>query len=149
MAVEVVSGDIFTSSAQALVNPVNCVGIMGAGLALVFKRRFPRNYDFYYQECAGGRVKIGKVLTYPTGMKSPKFIFNFPTKDHWCNRSKTEYIAEGLVSLSTQVQYLNLETVAMPALGCGLGGLIWEDVLLMIHKALDDHSAKFCVFMPR
>lgn len=126
-------GNIFDSECIALVNPVNCVGVCGAGLALEFKRKFPDNYKEYKKRCLLGEIKTGHMLL--TGMSlfvESTIIINFPTKDHWKNPSKLEYIKEGLSDLSNYVFLKGIASIAFPLLGCGLGGLKRKDVEVLI-----------------
>lgn len=123
--------DMFESQADALVNPINCVGTMGAGLAREFKRRFPGLNDHYVAAAARREVKVGRILVFPTldqSGRGPRYIFNFPTKDQWRNPSQLEWIVSGLVNLSEVCEDLKVQSIAIPALGCGLGGLDWEPV---------------------
>lgn len=125
-------GEYVDSRAVALVNPVNCAGTMGAGLAAQFKREFPRNFERYRHACMFKRMRIGRVyITYEEG----HFIVNFPTKDHWREKSKLEYIERGLTSLVAELPKHDIRSIAIPALGCGLGGLKWSDVLPLIERA--------------
>jgi O-acetyl-ADP-ribose deacetylase (regulator of RNase III) len=128
-------GSLFNSDAEALVNTVNTQGVMGKGIALEFKRRFPANYEFYRQACAQGQVQIGKMLVFPTQSLQPQYIINFPTKRHWRGRSKLEYIERGLQDLVRVVQQHGIRSIALPPLGCGNGGLRWEQVKLLIEQA--------------
>ncbi len=129
-------GDILKSEAEGIVNTVNCVGVMGGGLALQFKKAYPDNADFYEKACARGEVKPGQVLVYATGrLIPPLYIFNFPTKRHWRGRSRIEDIEVGLTSLAKEVKALNLRSVAIPPLGSGLGHLDWNLVLPLIANA--------------
>lgn len=126
-----VTGDIFNSKMQTIVIPVNCKGSMGKGLALEFKNRHPNVYNNYkYQE-----IKIGKLLIYRVWYekdKVKKWFVLFPTKDHWKNPSKIDYIELGLQSLNTMIHAEAIESIAIPPLGCGLGGLDWHVVLPLI-----------------
>ncbi len=116
-------GDILISDAEAIVNTVNCVGVMGRGIALQFKLKFPENYRFYKATCDQGRMMVGKVLVFKQeSVSKPKYIINFPTKRHWKGKSKIEDISKGLDSLITEVKRLNIKSIAIPALGSGLGG---------------------------
>ena len=131
-------GNIFESECIALVNPVNCVGVCGSGLALEFKHRFPKNYQYYKNECKFGRLRPGTMFLtglhlFPEGDESDThIIINFPTKDHWKNPSKLEYIKEGLLDLSNYVFFKGTASIAFPLLGCGLGGLKRKDVERLI-----------------
>lgn len=126
------SGDIFVTNADILVNPVNCVGVMGAGLALQFKNRFPDNYRVYRNWCQSGDATIGKLCFYKTN--NNQIIINFPTKDHWRYKSKYEYIEKGLITLQKYVNNIYVKSIAIPPLGCGLGGLEWDKVVKLIEQ---------------
>jgi O-acetyl-ADP-ribose deacetylase (regulator of RNase III) len=128
-------GNLFNSDAEALVNTVNTHGVMGKGIALEFKKRFPANYEFYRQACEQGQVQIGKMLVFPTQSLQPQYIINFPTKQHWRGRSKLEYIQRGLQDLVCVVQQQGIRSIALPPLGCGHGGLRWEQVKPLIEQA--------------
>jgi len=137
--IHIVEGDIFKSKAQALVNPVNCVGIMGKGLALKFKNKFPDMFLEYKKHCQEDIIQIGKMFVYSIFHKNKDwYIINFPTKKHWRENSKIEYIEEGLKDLVKEIEKLKLTSIAIPALGCGLGGLEREDVSALIKKYLSD-----------
>lgn len=130
------TGDIFESPAEALVDPVNCVGAAGKGLALAFKRHFPVGHRHYKRACDVGMLLPGKVLMYMPN-PGPKVIY-FPTKDHWKDLSRMELIVAGLVDLRRLLKENEIASVAIPALGCGLGGLDWKDVRPAIEEALRD-----------
>lgn len=133
------SGDIFESKAQALVNPVNCVGVMGKGLALEFRKRYVDNYIAYQNACKEQRVQIGEVLvTKTTTEDGAKYIINFPTKIHWRDRSHLEYINLGLLGMRNTLMALKIKSVAIPRLGCGLGGLNWQIVRSVVVQVLQD-----------
>jgi len=135
--IENVSGNIFDSNADAIVNAVNCVGVMGKGLALQFKKRFPNNFKIYKESCTNQNLRPGNVLIYDQGeLGKPRFIINFPTKDHWKQPSEIGYIDSGLESLADATRKHNISSIAIPALGCGLGGLKWGDVRPRIVDAL-------------
>ena len=132
-------GNIFESNAVALFNPVNCKGVMGKGLALQFKEKFPDNERSYIVTCHRRNMRPGKVHVF--GLKHKDYptlelIFNFPTKDDWRNPSKIEYIEDGMLDAANILKILKIESVAIPKLGCGLGGLNWKDVHEVIYKAL-------------
>jgi O-acetyl-ADP-ribose deacetylase (regulator of RNase III) len=97
-------GNILEANVEALVNTVNTVGIMGKGIALAFKRKFPENYKIYKEACDNNKLKIGDLLVTQTGRSTPKYIINFPTKQHWRNRSKIEYIEKGMEKLVEVIQ---------------------------------------------
>jgi O-acetyl-ADP-ribose deacetylase (regulator of RNase III) len=129
-------GDILAADAEALVNPVNCVGVMGAGLALQFKRAFPQNFAAYETACAAGQLQPGTMLVHATGaLSGPRWIVNFPTKRHWREVSRLEDVEAGLLALADEVKRRGIRSIAVPALGCGLGGLKWEDVRPRIEGA--------------
>lgn len=118
-----VEGDLLKSPAQVLVNAVNTVGVMGKGVALQFKHAYPAMFSAYQAVCASGELKIGKLWLY----KAPdKWILSFPTKVHWRQPSRLEYIEAGLREFSARYQEFGIQSVAFPRLGCGAGGLDWE-----------------------
>lgn len=129
------------ADAEALVNPVNCVGVMGKGLALQFKRAFPSIYQQYQRVCNQRALRIGMVLSISTGKEeNPRYIIHFPTKLHWKDPSRIEYIEQGLTALVAEIRRLNFRSVAVPALGCGNGGLPWEEVQIRIERVLGQMS---------
>lgn len=130
------TGNIFLESAQALVNTVNCVGVMGQGLALQFKKKFPNNFLQYKKACKHKNVQLKKMFVYSTGSYVPQYIINFPTKQHWRGSSKIEDISEGLDDLVQVLQSQNITSIAIPPLGCGLGGLNWVQVKKLIDQKL-------------
>jgi O-acetyl-ADP-ribose deacetylase (regulator of RNase III) len=133
------TGDIFTEQVDAIVNTVNCVGVMGRGIALQFKKRYPENFKFYQEACNRQEVVPGKMLVYETGsLVGPRYIINFPTKRHWRGASRIEDIESGLVDLNSVIKRLNIRSIAIPPLGSGLGGLNWNDVRSRIENALCD-----------
>lgn len=125
------NGNIFNSSCEFLINPVNTVGVMGKGLALQFKNLFPNNFLKYRQHCLNGNLTIGKLLI---TTENNKKIINFPTKEDWRNPSKLEYIILGLEKLEIAIERFNIKSIAFPKIGCGLGGLDWNNVLPEIIK---------------
>ncbi len=131
-------GNLLQAEAEALVNTVNCVGFMGKGIALQFKQAFPGNYEAYQRACKSGEVRPGRMFIFNTGsMVNPKYIINFPTKRHWRGDSKIEDIESGLKALIEQVRKLGIKSIAVPPLGCGLGGLSWSVVGPMIVHAFE------------
>ena len=126
---EMASGNLLEADADALVNTVNCVGFMGKGIALQFKQAFPENFRIYERACRAETVVPGKMLVVPTGsIVGPKYIVNFPTKRHWKGNSRIEDIESGLIALIEEVKRLGIRSIAVPPLGCGLGGLKWNEV---------------------
>lgn len=136
MIIEVGAGDLFTSAAEALINPVNTEGTMGAGLALKFRERYPAMCQEYIEVCKRRMLEVGTLHWWHTGETNPKFVVNFPTKRLWREPSRLEWIDAGLETLCAQVKARNVESLALPALGCGLGGLPWDKVRAKIYKRL-------------
>lgn len=134
MTMERGKGNLLTADVDALVNTVNTEGVMGKGLALQFKKAFPENFASYEHACKAGEVKTGQMHIVQR-LASPRFIINFPTKRHWRQPSKLEYVRDGLRDLVAQVKRLNIESIAVPPLGCGNGGLEWSAVRPLIIKA--------------
>ncbi|CAN5119437.1 macro domain-containing protein [soil metagenome] len=133
------SGDLLQSGAEAIINTVNCVGVMGKGIALQFKQAFPRNYDAYRRACEAGEVRLGEMFVFDTGsMINPRWIINFPTKGHWKANSRLEDIVTGLEDLKRVIVDRGIRSIAVPPLGCGNGGLDWRDVEPAIRQALGD-----------
>ena len=135
--IEFTTGDILRADAEALVNTVNCVGIMGRGVALQFKNDFPANFKACQAACAREEVKPGTMFVFETGtLGNPKFIINFPTKRHWRGKSRIEDIDSGLKALVEEVRNRGIRSIAIPPLGSGLGGLNWAEVRPRIEAAL-------------
>lgn len=134
--IEFQQGDILHADAEALVNTVNCVGIMGRGIALQFRKEFPENYKVYKAVCDRKELHPGHMLVFDLNrLENPRFIINFPTKRHWKGKSRIEDIQAGLESLVKEVRQRNIKSIAIPPLGCGLGGLDWNDVRPLIEEA--------------
>ena len=135
------TGNILSENTEAIVNTVNCVGIMGRGIALQFKNSFPENFKSYVAACKRQEVKPGKMFVFETGgLTNPRYIINFPTKRHWRGKSRIEDIESGLVALVKEIQQRNIRSIAIPPLGSGLGGLEWDDVRPRIEAALHKFS---------
>lgn len=133
------TGDILRADAEAIVNTVNCVGIMGRGIALQFKNAFPANFKAYKAACKRDEVQPGKMFVFETGtLTNPKYIINFPTKRHWRGNSRMEDIDSGIVALAEEIRQRGIRSIAIPPLGSGLGGLNWGDVRPRIEAALHD-----------
>ncbi|MDR2849240.1 MAG: macro domain-containing protein [Verrucomicrobiota bacterium] len=134
-------GDLFDSDVEAYVNTVNCVGVMGRGVALQFKKRFPDNFKTYEKVCKQGKMIPGKMLVYEaSGTVNPKHIINFPTKRHWRGASRMEDIDAGLQDLLNVIQTKKITSIALPPLGCGLGGLDWNVVRARMESVLGQLS---------
>ncbi|WP_299478664.1 macro domain-containing protein [uncultured Roseibium sp.] len=137
--IEIRTGDILKADAEAIVNTVNCVGVMGRGIALQFKKAFPANFRAYALACEEGEVQPGKMFVYDTGtFTNPRYIINFPTKRHWKGKSRIADIDSGLAALAREINERGIKSVAIPPLGAGLGGLDWNDVHPRIEAALRD-----------
>lgn len=137
MTIEIVRGDLFESGCEAVVNTVNTAGAMGKGLAEAFKTRYPANYDAYRTACERGEVRTGRMfVTEHLDMFGPRWLINFPTKQHWSYPSRMEWIDEGLADLAATVLRLRIRSIAVPALGCSNGGLRWSDVQPRIEAVL-------------
>lgn len=137
--IEYITGNIFNSNTQALVNTVNCVGVMGRGIALQFKNKYPNNFKAYQKACKQEQIIPGKMFVFATGeLINPQWIINFPTKRHWKEKSRIEDIKLGLDDLVKIIQENNISSIAIPPLGAGLGGLNWKDVRQQIEKKLSN-----------
>lgn len=135
--IEYKSGDILREDAEAIVNTVNCVGVMGRGIALQFKNAFPENFDAYAVACKKEQVRPGQMFVFETGqLTNPRYVINFPTKRHWRGKSRMEDIDSGLAALVSVIRQYGLRSVAIPPLGSGLGGLDWAEVRPKIEQAL-------------
>lgn len=145
--------DLFESDADALVNPVNSQGFMGKGVAAEFKKRFPEIMRPYRQACISGSLIPGKIMLCQLiaeldwfEWKAPKILL-FPTKDHWRSKSKLEWIDKGLSYIGNHYQQWGIRSVATPQLGCGLGGLRWEDVQPLIEKHFEHDPLDVQVYL--
>ncbi|MFI6097308.1 macro domain-containing protein [Lentzea sp. NPDC051213] len=140
------SGDLLDAEVDALVNAVNCVGVMGKGLALQFKQRFPEYFATYASACAAGEVRLGRVHVVEVGR--PRWIVSFPTKGHFRSRSKLSDVADGLDDLARVIAELGIRSIAVPALGAGLGGLNWDAVEPLIVEKLGSLDATVTLYRP-
>jgi O-acetyl-ADP-ribose deacetylase (regulator of RNase III) len=143
-------GNLLTANADALVNTVNEVGVMGKGIALMFREAFPENNREYEKACKRGQVRVGHMLVVENRTQwGPKWIINFPTKKHWRQPSKVEWIRDGLKDLLVTIVKLDIKSIAIPPLGCGNGGLEWEEVKRLIVETLGTlKSVEVQVFAP-
>ncbi len=133
-------GNLLEAKTEALVNAVNCVGVMGKGIALQFRQAFSKDYfNDYQRACKNKELEIGKVHVYNrNSLENPRFVINFPTKKHWQGKSKIADIESGLKDLIRVIKELKIESIAMPPLGCGNGGLNWNDVKPLIEKVFSE-----------
>ena len=136
--IELRHGDLLEAPAEALVNAINTEGVMGKGIALQFRRKYPEMFQSYEKACKAGEVRLGHIHIFDLGglAGGPRWIFNFPTKGHWRERSRMGDIDTGLTDLSAQIARLGIKSIAMPALGCGNGGLDWMTVRPLIEARL-------------
>lgn len=142
-------GNLLSSDAKALVNTVNTVGVMGKGIALQFKNRYPHNYTVYKEACKKGTFTVGQVLVVEDGdLMNRKLIVNFPTKAHWKGNSTYEYVRSGLKALREAIVSYNIDSIAIPPLGCGNGGLDWSIVKPMIVQELNDLDVDIRIYEP-
>ena len=148
--IEYKTGDILSEDVEALVNTVNCVGIMGRGIALQFKNAFPENFKYYAAACKRNEVRPGRMLVFETGqLMNPRYLINFPTKRHWRGKSRIEDIEAGLAALAEVTRSRNIRSIAIPPLGSGLGGLDWSEVRPRIEATLREFSdCKVIIFEP-
>ncbi len=143
-------GNLLEAPVEALVNTVNTVGVMGKGIALMFKEAFPANFRAYEEACKRKEVRVGHMfVTENLTLEGPRWLINFPTKKHWRQPSKLEWIVEGLNDLRRVIEEKNISSIAVPPLGCGNGGLDWSDVRLEIERALGSmETVEVVVFEP-
>lgn len=140
------NSDYFTNNADIIINTVNCVGVMGKGIALAFKNKYPDNFILYKRACKNNNIKIGEMFI----TNFDKTIVNFPTKIHWKNNSEYEYIYKGLINLRSYLEYISKifpdKIVNIPALGCSNGGLEWDKVKEIIINTLNDINLNINVY---
>ncbi len=172
--IEYRTGDILTAEVEAFVNSVNCVGVMGRGIALEFKKAYPENFKAYANACDLEEIKPGRMFVFDLRAPTPvdeesggvlqqgslldsgddregdlRYIVNFPTKRHWRGKSRIEDIESGLEALALEIKGRNIRSIALPALGCGLGGLDWGEVRGYIESRLRElKDVKIIVFEP-
>jgi len=139
-------GNLFESKATTIVNTVNCVGIMGKGIALDFKNRYPDMFNEYVELCRNNQIKPGEPYIYRDLIGTS--IINFPTKDHWKSPSKLSYVVAGLKWFVENYKKLEISSIAFPPLGCGNGGLSWEVVGPIMYKALKGLPIEIEIYAP-
>lgn len=151
MMIQLKEGNLLKANVEALVNTVNTVGVMGKGIALQFREAYPENYQAYKSACQKGEVKIGKMHIFFTNqLENPRYIINFPTKQHWRRKSKLSDLKLGLIDLRNVIQELRISSIAIPPLGCGSGGLAWTDVKKLIITELDGlENTEILLFEPK
>ncbi|MDJ0763821.1 MAG: macro domain-containing protein [Myxococcota bacterium] len=144
------TGNILTENVEAIVNTVNCVGVMGRGIALQFKKSYPNNFKAYAAACKNEEVQPGKMFVFETqSLTNPRYIINFPTKRHWKGKSRMEDIEAGLAGLVEVIRTRGIRSIAIPPLGSGLGGLSWPGVKQRIEAALSDlDDVQIVIFEP-
>ena len=149
--IELSRGDLLNAPVEALVNAVNTVGVMGKGIALQFREKFPEMFRLYQAACAAGEVRVGAMHVFDRGVSasSPRWVVNFPTKRHWREPSRIADIDAGLVDLVAAVYRLGIKSIAIPPLGCGLGGLDWSEVRPRIEAAFaGETEVRILLFCP-
>lgn len=147
--IKYIKGNLLQAKTHALVNTVNTVGVMGKGIALQFKEQFPANFKAYSDACKNGKIGIGKLFVFEENtLNGKKIIINFPTKTEWYKKSQYSYIEEGLKDLVKIIEEYNLESIALPPLGCGNGGLHWDKVKALIENYLVNLSIEIIVYEP-
>ena len=153
MTIRFKKGDMFAEPVEALVNTVNCVGVMGKGVALEFKKRWPTNFKEYKKLCDSKGLVPGEMFIFDTkelfAKQGPRYLVNFPTKAHWRSKSKISYVQDGLDALREDIITYGIKSIAIPPLGCGNGGLAWADVKpLIISKLSSLENVEIVVFQP-
>ena len=153
MTIKFKHGDMFQEPTHAIVNTVNCVGVMGKGVALEFKKRWPDNFEAYRKVCRDKKLVPGHMFVFDRGglvSDGPRFLINFPTKNNWRSKSKISYIKEGLDDLIRVINNEDIKSISIPPLGCGNGGLDWEEVKsIIIEKLISLSKVNIIVFSPK
>lgn len=150
--IKFLSGDLFSSKKDVLVNAVNCVGVMGAGIAKIFKERYPEMFEDYVKKCEQNVVQLGKPYLFPDVEVLPQFevkrILNFPTVQHWSTPAKLDDISAGLDYLLGHYKEWGIKSIAFPALGCGVGGLSWDVVSKLMYEKLAKSELDVEIYAP-
>lgn len=141
-------GNLFDSRMQTLTNTVNTVGVMGAGIAKQFKARFPTMFQDYKERCKNKLVEMGKPYLWKPSATDGVWVLNFPTKQHWRAASKMEWIEQGLEYLVEHYKDWNIQSLAIPALGCSLGGLSWHEVKPVMERYLSKLAVPVEIYEP-
>ena len=147
---ELTRGNLLEADVEAVVNAVNTEGVMGKGIALQFRNAYPDNYEAYRWACEANDVKPGRMFVFlRQSLTNPRHIINFPTKRHWKAKSRMEDIESGLTALVSDVRRLGIRSIAVPALGCGLGGLPWPEVQRRMRDAFEQlPKVRWLVYEP-
>jgi O-acetyl-ADP-ribose deacetylase (regulator of RNase III) len=147
---ELMTGDLLDADVEALANAVNTVGVMGKGIALQFATKYPEMLEAYRKACKMGEVRLGRMHVFERSvMHNPLYLINFPTKGHWRSSSRIEDIEAGLAALADEIRARHIRSIAVPALGCGNGGLDWRVVRPAIEGALGVlHGVRVLLFAP-
>ena len=147
------TGDIFKEKTEAIVNPVNCVGVAGAGLALKFRKKYPNYYLAYRDVCMKGKLTVGNIFMYKLegNRPFPKYILSVPTKRHYSDKSILTDIEIGIFGICKMIEKYNIHSISIPALGCGLGGLNWNDVRAVMEDRFrkQQEYKRIVIFEPR
>lgn len=148
--IQFIKGNLLESDAEALVNTVNTVGVMGKGIALQFKNQFPENFKIYAKACKNNEFQIGQLLINRESslLYGDKLVINFPTKTDWRKPSELSYIEKGMIQLVEEIKKRNIKSIAIPPLGAGQGGLDWEKVRRMMEYYLKDVDAVITIYQP-
>jgi O-acetyl-ADP-ribose deacetylase (regulator of RNase III) len=152
--VEITHGDVLEAGAEALVNSVNCAGVMGRGVARQVKERYPENASQYRSVCNAGDLAPGEVFVFDRGGlfggpdDGPRYLFNVATKDHWTDPTTLDIVETGLAAVAREAEARDVASIAMPALGCGGGGLAWDDVRELVRAQFDASDVRVLLFAP-
>lgn len=142
------TGDLLKADADALVNAVNTVGVMGKGIALQFRETYPECFKSYKIACQTGELTAGKMHVFATGnVTNPRYIINFPTKRHWRDKSRLEDIKSGLKALTQTIKDHKINSIAIPPLGCGNGGLDWQEVRILVEAFAEISAVKILLYI--
>jgi O-acetyl-ADP-ribose deacetylase (regulator of RNase III) len=146
--IQIVKGNLFDSNVEAYTNTINCVGIMGKGIALEFKKRYPKMFQEYVAACFDARITIGKMWIWENPNNNPKYIINFPTKCHWKNPSYYTWILDGLKDLRQIIIDKKIKSISIPALGCSNGRLKFDLVKELILEILANLDSEIYIYEP-
>lgn len=148
MTIELITGNMFDSKAQTLVNAINCVGAAGSGIALAFRQKSPGWFDDYVKKCKAKTIVVGQVDVYKPIDETKQWVLNFPTKLEWRDPSRLDYISEGLKHFVANYEAMGITSIAWPAIGCGLGGLDWKKVEKLMVNHLNRCRISIEIYLP-